>query len=427
MIFSQVYNELGVYSRGMDFLYYILTGGLLLLASPFIILRALVSSSFRNQIKERMAGARSLPELKGTLWIHASSVGEVRLAKTLIAGLIKDGESRPIALSTFTPTGYALAQEENLPNVFRLPLDFPVWLNPVFKRIQPAKLILVEAELWPCLLRQCKDRSIPVIQVNGRVSEKSVQQYGKLPAFFLWMTESIQQFSMRTQIDADRLLQIGVAKEKVRVTGNIKFDVTQKEDNFQAEWGADSLILVFGSTRPGEEGPIMEALVELQKEFPGLIGVIAPRHMQRRREVEDLIREFKVDYTLLSQLDDLATWTGTLLLVDSLGKLSSFYRSATVAYVGGGFNPRFGGHNILEPAGLGKPVLFGKFMNNFEEEAKLLTQFGGGIQMQNIEELYDVLKQLLMNPDERQKLGQSAEKTVKANSGALLRNIELIR
>jgi len=427
MIFSQVYNELGVYSRGMDFLYYILTGGLLLLASPFIILRALVSSSFRNQIKERMAGARSLPELKGTLWIHASSVGEVRLAKTLIAGLIKDGESRPIALSTFTPTGYALAQEENLPNVFRLPLDFPVWLNPVFKRIQPAKLILVEAELWPCLLRQCKDRSIPVIQVNGRVSEKSVQQYGKLPAFFLWMTESIQQFSMRTQIDADRLLQIGVAKEKVRVTGNIKFDVTQKEDNFQAEWGADSLILVFGSTRPGEEGPIMEALVELQKEFPGLIGVIAPRHMQRRREVEDLIREFKVDYTLLSQLDDLATWTGTLLLVDSLGKLSSFYRSATVAYVGGGFNPRFGGHNILEPAGLGKPVLFGKFMNNFEEEAKLLTQFGGGIQMQNIEELYSILNRLLKDSAERQKLGQSAEKTVKANSGALLRNIELIR
>ena len=411
----------------MDFLYYILTGGLLLLASPFIILRALVSSSFCNQIKERMAGARSLPELKGTLWIHASSVGEVRLAKTLIAGLVKDGESRPIALSTFTPTGYALAQEENLPNVFRLPLDFPVWLNPVFERIQPAKLVLIEAELWPCLLRQCKDRSIPGIQVNGRVSEKAVQRYGKLPAFFLWMTESIQQFSMRTQVDADRLLQIGVAKEKVRVTGNIKFDVTPNEENFQAEWGADSLILVFGSTRPGEEGPIMEALVELQKEFPGLIGVIAPRHMQRCREVEDLIREFKVDYTLLSQLDDLATWTGTLLLVDSLGKLSAFYSSATVAYVGGGFNPRFGGHNILEPAGLGKPVLFGKFMNNFEEEAKLLTQFGGGIQMQNIEELYDVLKRLLINPDERQKLGHAAQETVKANNGALLRNIELIR
>ena len=410
----------------MDFLYYILVGGLLLLASHFLILRALISSSFRNEIKERMKGANSLPELKDTLWIHASSVGEVRLAKILIAGLIKEGESRPIALSTFTPTGYALALEEKLPNVFRLPLDFPLWLNPVFDRLQPAKLVLIEAELWPTLLRQCKRRSIPVIQVNGRVSEKSVRNYRKLPAVLLWMTESIGQFSMRSQTDADRFLQLGVAQEKVLVTGNIKFDVTSEaEDTFQPQWKDDSMILVFGSTRPGEEGPIMEALVRLQKEFPNLVGVIAPRHMGRCREVEDLIREFEVEYALLSKQDDLTNCT--VLLVDSLGKLNAFYKSATVAYVGGGFNPRFGGHNILEPAALGKPVLFGKFMNNFEEEAKLLKQSDGGLQLQNIEELYDVLKRLLMNPDERQKLSQSAEKTVKANSGALRKNIELIR
>lgn len=409
----------------MDFLYYILTGGLLLLASPFIILRALVSSTFRNQIQEKIVGARSLPQLKNTLWIHASSVGEVRLANTLIAGLIKAGESRPIALSTFTPTGYALALEEKLPNVFRLPLDFPLWLNPVFARLQPAKLVLIEAELWPSLLRQCKCRNIPVIQVNGRVSEKSVQNYGKFPAFLLWMTEAIEKFSMRSQTDADRLLKLGVAPEKVQVTGNIKFDVTSIPTEFQPEWKTDSQVLVFGSTRPGEEGPIMEALVKLQKEFPNLVGVIAPRHMERCREVEDLIREFEVDYSLLSKQDDLKNCT--VLLVDSLGKLNAFYQTATIAYVGGGFNPRFGGQNILEPAALGKPVLFGKFMNNFEEEAKLLTQSKGGLQLQNIGELYDILKRLLMNPDERQKLGQSAEKTVKANSGALQRNIELIQ
>lgn len=410
----------------MDFLYYILVGGLLILASPFLILRALISSSFRNEIKGRMKGANSLPELKDTLWIHASSVGEVRLAKTLIAGLIKEGESRPIALSTFTPTGYALALEEKLPNVFRLPLDFPIWLNPVFDRLQPAKLVLIEAELWPTLLRQCKRRNIPVIQVNGRVSEKSVRSYRKLPAVLLWMTESIGQFSMRSQTDADRFLQLGVAKEKVLVTGNIKFDVTSEaEDTFQPKWKDDSMILVFGSTRPGEEGPIMEALVRLQKEFPNLVGVIAPRHMERCREVEDLIREFEVEYAMLSKQDDLTNCT--VLLVDSLGKLNAFYKCATVAYVGGGFNPRFGGQNILEPAALGKPVLFGKFMNNFEEEARLLKQSEGGLQLQNIEELYDVLKRLLMNPDERQKLGQSAEATVKTNSGALRKNIELIR
>jgi 3-deoxy-D-manno-octulosonic-acid transferase len=413
----------------MDFLYYILTGGLMLLASPYIVLRGLVSSSFRNQIKGRMAGAGSLPELQNTLWIHASSIGEVRLAKIIIAGLKRDGETRPIALSTFSPTGYALAMEEKLPNVFRLPWDFPIWLNPVFERIQPSKLILIEAELWPSLLRQCKSRNIPVIQVNGRVSGKSVQRYGKFPAFFLWMTQAIHKFSMRSPIDANRLEQLGVAKERILLTGNIKFDVTpvNEENDRVQEWKTDRPILVFGSTRPGEEGPIMDALLELQKEFPSLIGVIAPRHMQRCREVEDLIREFKVDYTLLSQQDDLSSWTGNILLVDSLGKLNALYRCATLAYVGGGFNPRFGGHNILEPAGLGIPVLFGKFMSNFEEEAKLLTQSGGGIQMQNIEQLHSILARLLKDSAERQKLGEMAATTVRANSGALRKNLELIR
>ena len=397
----------------------------MILASPFLVFRALVSSSFRNQLKGRMEGANSLPDLKDTLWIHASSVGEVRLAKTIIAGLIKEGESRPIALSTFTPTGYALAVEEKLPNVFRLPLDFPFWLNPVFDRLKPAKLVLIEAELWPSLLRQCKCRSIPVTQVNGRVSKKSVQRYGKFPAFLLWMTQSIGKFSMRSETDSDRLLQLGVAKDKVLVTGNIKFDVTFIETEDKPQWNTKSMVLVFGSTRPGEEGPIMEALVQLQKEFPSLIGVIAPRHMERCREVEDLIREFEVEYSLLSKQDD---WTNCkILLLDSLGKLNTFYKISTVAYVGGGFNPRFGGHNILEPAALGKPVLFGRFMNNFEEEANLLKQSQGGLQLQNIEELYDVLKRLLTNQEECQKLGQYAEQTVKANSGALRKNIELIR
>ena len=138
----------------MDFMYYILTGSILFITSPFILLRALTSSAFRKDIKERMNGAKTLPKLKESLWIHASSVGEVRLAKTLITLLQEQGETRPIVLSTFTPTGYTLAMEEKLPHVFRLPIDFPLWLNPVFDRIEPSQLILIEAELWPCLLRQ---------------------------------------------------------------------------------------------------------------------------------------------------------------------------------------------------------------------------------------------------------------------------------
>jgi 3-deoxy-D-manno-octulosonic-acid transferase len=414
----------------MNFLYYILTRGILLIISPFLFIRGLVSSTFRNDIKERLNGAKTLPKLKESLWIHASSVGEVRLAKTLITVLQEQGETRPIVLSTFTPTGYALAIEEKLPNVFRLPIDFPLWLNPVFDRIEPSQLILIEAELWPCLLRQCKKRKIPVAQVNGRVSEKSIQRYGKLKSFFLWITEAVILFSMRSQTDADRLIELGIPEEKIQVTGNIKFDIlpTGSNELKSIVFNTNSFLIVFGSTRPGDEGPVMEAFTRLKKDFQNIIGVIAPRHMQRCREVEDLIREFSVEYTLLSNIPegDWANHPGSLILVDKLGVLNSFYSNAKLAYVGGGFNPRFGGQNILEPAVFGTPVLFGKHMNNFEEEARLLTESGGGIQLQKEEELYQTLKRLLLNSEERQKAGRAAAETVRNHRGAVLRTVKVI-
>ncbi len=414
----------------MDFLYYILTGGILLISSPFVLLKAVVSPTFRKEILGKFEGAKTLPKLKESLWIHASSVGEVRLAKTIITLLQEQGEARPIVLSTFTPTGYALAVEEKLPNVFRLPLDFPLWLNPVFDRIEPSQLILIEAELWPCLLRQCKKRKIPVVQVNGRVSEKSIQRYGKFKSFFLWMTQAVVLFSMRSQTDADRLIELGIPEEKIQVTGNIKFDVlpTGSDELKSIVFNPSSFLIVFGSTRPGDEGPVMEAYIKLKKDFQNIIGVIAPRHMQRCREVEDLIREFSTEYTLLSNMPegDWVNHSGSLILVDKMGVLNSFYANAKLAYVGGGFNPRFGGQNILEPAIFGTPMLFGKHMNNFEEEARLLVESGGGIQLQKEEELYQALKKLLLNSEERQKTGRAAAETVRNHRGAALRTVKII-
>ncbi len=414
----------------MDFLYYFLTATLMLVASPFLLLRSLVSSAFRKDIGERLKGANDLPKLKESLWIHASSVGEVRLAKTLITVLQEQGETRPIVLSTFTPTGYALAIEENLPHVFRLPLDFSLWLNPVFDQIAPSQLILIEAELWPCLLRQCLRRKIPVVQVNGRVSEKSLNRYGKLKSFFLWMTEGVTLFSMRSQKDAERLFGLGIAEEKIRITGNIKFDVlpTGSDALSSAVFDPSSFLIVFGSTRPGDEGPVMEAFVKLKKDFPNIIGVIAPRHMQRCREVEDLIREFDVEYTLFSNMPekDWVNHPGSLIFADKLGMLNSFYANAKLAYVGGGFNPRFGGQNILEPAAFGVPVLFGKHMNNFEEEAKLLIDGGGGIKLETEKELYPKLKHFLLSSEDRQKAGRAAAETVRNHRGAVLRTKKII-
>ena len=415
----------------MDVLYYILTGTLILVSTPFLLLRSLLSSNFRNNIKERLKGANALPHLKKSLWIHASSVGEVRLAKTLITSLQEHGETRPIVLSTFTPTGFDLAVEENLPHVFRLPFDFPLWLNPVFDRIKPSQLILIEAELWPSLLRLCKKNNVPVLQVNGRVSEKSLERYRKFNSFFLWMTEAVTQFSMRSQKDAERLFELGVSEEKIRVTGNIKFDTLPNGSDTRSSlvFNPDSFLIVFGSTRPGDEGPAMEAFIKLKKDFPNVLAVIAPRHMQRCREVEDLIREFNDNYTLYSETkeEDWVNKPCSIILLDKIGALNSFYANAKLAYVGGGFNPRFGGQNILEPTAFGIPVMFGKHMSNFEEEARLLIKSGGGIQLQKEEELYSVLKKFMLSPDLRQKAGEAAAETVRQHRGAVLRTLKIIQ
>ena len=415
----------------MDFLYYILTGTLILVSTPFLLLRSVLSSNFRNNIKEKLKSANALPHLKKSLWIHASSVGEVRLAKTLITSLQEHGETRPIVLSTFNPAGFDLAVEENLPHVFSLPFDFPLWLNPVFDRIKPSQLILIEAELWPSLLRLCKKNNVPVLQVNGRVSEKSLERYRKFNSFFLWMTEAVTQFSMRSQKDAERLFELGVSEEKIRVTGNIKFDTLPNGSDTRSSlvFNPDSFLIVFGSTRPGDEGPAMEAFIKLKKDFPNVLAVIAPRHMQRCREVEDLIREFNDNYTLYSETkeEDWVNKPCSIILLDKIGALNSFYANAKLAYVGGGFNPRFGGQNILEPTAFGIPVMFGKHMSNFEEEAKLLIKSGGGIQLQKEEELYSVLKKFMLSPDLRQKAGEAAAETVRQHRGAVLRTLKIIQ
>ena len=186
----------------------------MLIASPFLLLRCLVSPTFREDFKARMDGAKALPKLNKSLWIHACSAGEVRLAKTLITVLKEQGEKRPIVLSTFTPTGYAMAIEENLPHVFRLPIDISLWLNPVFAQIEPSQLILIEAELWPCLLRQCKNRKIPVLQINGRITEKSLNSYKKLNRFFFMDDGGSDSFFHALSIRCAEIVKAGCTCRK---------------------------------------------------------------------------------------------------------------------------------------------------------------------------------------------------------------------
>jgi 3-deoxy-D-manno-octulosonic-acid transferase len=413
----------------MEILYHTIVGIVLLAASPFILIRMALSKQFRADMLKRHRGGKSLPPLPGCLWIHASSAGEVRVAKILLDALNKNGDHAPIVLSTFTQTGYDLAKKENIENVFRLPFDFPLWLNPIFDKLNPSRLILIEAEYWPSLLRLAKRKNVPVLLINGRMSERSANRYQNILPFFRWITDPILTFSMRTQADADRVLALGIPAPKVLVTGNIKFDArtgdtlpVEKKIPEKHPW------VVFGSTRPGDEGPIMESVLRLKEDLQDLNVAIAPRHVDRCQEIESLILEYSVEFKRHSQLlpnpEDTA---GAIILIDTMGELNHYYLKAMVAFVGGGFNPRFGGQNILEPAALGLPVIFGKHMQNFAEEARLLKESGGGIQIDHPNALYSALHRLLTQPEERIRRGQSAAKTIKENQGAVQRNIELIK
>lgn len=417
----------------MSFIYHTIIGGVLLAASPFIALRMGFDAAFRSDLLARLAGGKSVGPVPGCLWVHAASVGEVRMASLLIAALKKRGETRPIVVSTFTPTGFDQARKEGLDPVFRLPPDFALWTGPLLNRLRPSVLVLLEAELWPGLIDGCRRRGVPVLVANGRVSAKSVGRYGKVPFLFRWIASGVSLFSVRTQTDADRLLGLGVDANKVQVNGNIKFDTLaaaasavepSSGGGTGEEVEAGSALIVFGSTRPGDEGPVMEAILKLREKHPALRFVIAPRHIERCREVEDLIREYGMEFRLHSQLD--GGEETPFILLDRLGELNRYYSRATLAFVGGGFNPRFGGQNILEPAGYGLPVVFGRHMNNFEEEARLLVESGGGIQIERETELHDALNRLLADPEERRRRGRSARKTVAGNRGAVDKTIELI-
>lgn len=414
----------------MDILYHILVGAAILIASPFVAVKAVLSPSFREDLLHRSRGADAIDPVSKSVWLHAASVGEVRAALILIKALKDEGWLPTIVLSTFTRTGYDLAKKEDLVPVFRLPPDVPFFIAPIFGRLNPSLLVLIEAELWPCLLRTCKRRGVPVILVNGRITEQSCRTYSRIKSFFGWMTRAVELFSMRSETDAKRIARLGIASERITVTGNMKFDAPVAEppaEQVAKDW-QESPLMVFGSTRPGEEGAIVEAVRHLQRDFPQLKCVLAPRHVERSQEVERLIRDYKMEFKLFSSWEhEDENELPSLLLLDRIGELEGFYRRSCVAFVGGGFNPRFGGHNILEPAAYHQPVIFGKYMNNFAEEAELLSASGGGIQIDRLEELYSVLHRLLNDSEERTRRGKAAGDTVLRNRGAVRRNVDLIQ
>lgn len=411
----------------MIVIYHLITGLVFVAVSPFVLARMAFDPDFRGKMRERWSNWKSLPVCKDTLWVHASSVGEVRVARVLIRGLLQRFPHHQVVLSTFTPTGYQQAVEFDLCPVFRLPPDL-FWLTAgVLNRLHPALLVLIEAEFWPGLLHQCAGRDIPVLLVNGRMSRKSARRYRQIAPLFRWMVAGVDRFAMRSQEDTDRLLGLGIPEARVDTTGNMKFDALP-ETTVDEQKQADRTLIVFGSTRPGDEPPILDAITHLTQEMENAPKrfVLAPRHPQRCDEVEAMLLNRGLPYKRFSELDGPPDEDTAVILVDAIGHLNDFYRQSQLAFVGGGFSPEFGGQNILEPALHGVPVVFGPHMDNFKEEARLLVESGGGIQLQSADDLHTTLRELLMQPEDMQLRGRLARETIEKNRGALDANLRIL-
>jgi 3-deoxy-D-manno-octulosonic-acid transferase len=372
------------------------------------------------------AGARPI-------WIHASSVGETVAAGALIEALRRNGWPHKILLSTFTDTGNDMARRSAGANsVIYLPFDHPLAVRRALSKLDPAALVIIETEIWPNLLRAAAGRGIPVLLLSGRISERALARYRKFGAFFRAALRCFVAMGVQSATDAERLVALGANPAQVAITGNLKQSVAGAAEHaddasldakISAATGGRPLV-VAGSTHRGEETTVLEAFTALRKRFPDLQLVLAPRHPERFPEVEILLRQAGVTFERKSRMAAAAVGADVLLL-DTLGDLRSFYARADVTFVGGTL-VQVGGHNLLEPAHLKKPVLFGPNTANVKEPAAALRESGGGIEVRNAGELAGALEALLEDPDRRRRAGESAYAAATRDHGVVERSLELV-
>lgn len=370
------------------------------------------------------------------IWIHALSVGEVLSTRPLIGALKKRCPGIPIVLSVKTTQGMKVAKQEiaqEVDDLFFMPLDCKRAVERIIRAINPSIFILVETDIWPGIISCLKNRGIRTVLVNGRVSPGTFRGYKKFRFYFKKILNDIDLLLMQSDLDRSRLMEIGVSSNRVRTTGNIKFDQEwhpmdkQEHEKWMSILGLDSLsiVIVAGSTHEGEEEPVLRAYKKLLDRFPGLILVIAPRKPDRVKDIESIGNTLGLEVMKRTGLEGNKGQKYNVLILDTIGELGRIYGLASVSFVGGSLVP-IGGHNLLEPASLGCPVVFGKHTHNFVLMSELLLEHKGGIRIEDPDDLYDALEDLLSDHDKMEKMGKNAKKFVDENSGAVNRIMDSI-
>lgn len=421
--------------RAMRLLYTLL----LTLLTPLIVLRLWLKGrelpAYRQRIGERFGRVPPAPE-GVAVWVHAVSVGESLAALPLINALIAKHGAGRVWVTTTTPTGserVTAALGDRVRHSYA-PYDLPTVVARFLDRARPQKVVVMETELWPNLFRACARRGIPLLIANARLSPRSFKGYGRVAGFTRSTLGDTAHIAAQSPLDAERFRALGA--RRVSVAGNLKFDLAIPEaqlargQRIRAALGVDRPVWIAASTHEGEDEIALAAQVQLLKQQPAALLILVPRHPQRFDAVARLVERLGLNLQRRSALDFPASPSSApafaqVLLGDSMGEMLAYLEASDLAFVGGSFAP-VGGHNILEPAALGRPVLFGPQMHNFLPARELLLGCEAAQELADPSTLGDAVLQLLAHPAQRQAMGEAGRAAIAANRGALERLIGLI-
>jgi len=393
------------------------------LSSPWWLWRMLRAGKYRVGMSERLGSVPArLSRGDGAVWVHAVSVGEVLAMSTTIAHLRATG--RRVVVSTTTATGQVLARDRfGAENVFYFPLDFAFAVRPYLRALRPALVVIAETEFWPNFLRLAKASGARVAVVNARISDRSFPRYRVFRGSLAGVLRNVDVFLAQTDEDARRLREIGADASRVTVAGNLKFDVKPPAETalvpalrsaFEREHAGP--VIVAGSTLAGEEELVLHSFSEVRQEYPQAVLVLAPRHPERFATVAALLDKSGIPWHRRSQWQPGATLAGKVLLLDSIGELAAIYQLAAIAFVGGSLVPA-GGHNIVEPARFGVPVVVGPHNHNFREIVDIFDR-AGALTVTGGDNLGSAWRVLLRDGARRAALGARAAQVVQQNAGA---------
>jgi 3-deoxy-D-manno-octulosonic-acid transferase len=397
-----------------------------------LIWRALRYPAYWYRWPERFGFVAPLRGLR-TLWVHAVSVGEVRSAAPLVGALVERYPEHRIVVTTMTPTGSQQVRElfgDRVSHCY-VPYDFPDAVRRFFDRVRPEVAVIAETEFWPNIFAECGRRRIPLLLVNGRVSQASLRGYLRVPNIARRMLAHADLLCAQTKVDAQRLRNLGAPEYLVHVTGNLKFDVElpaqllEEARVLRGHWGRERPVLIAASTHAGEERKVLDAFAQLAPRFPRLLLVLVPRHPERFQSVARLCRQRGHAVALRSRTPG-ALPPGTNVLVgDTMGELQRLYAAADVAFIGGSLVAH-GGQNLLEACAVRVPVLFGPHMFHFEEISAMAIERGAARQVHDVRGLVAAVALYFEQSDLRHAAGNAAHTLVSDNRGALTRTLGLV-